>query len=531
MQSPGRAVRVPLKLIYAELLLGALVYVLVQAVIAPVLPEIQRDLHTTQSLVTWAFTGYLLSASVLTPILGRLGDRIGKDRVLPIALAVLAVGLLISAVAPSIGVLVVGRVIQGAGGGIIPLVFGIIRDEFPRQQLAKSVSVVAALLGAFTGAGIALAGPLTDALGYRGLFWLPAIVVAVAAIGARFIIPPSPTRHPGHISVTASVLLAAWLLALLLPLAQGPQWGWGSARVTGLFAAAVVLAVIWVVVESRSDSPVVDMKTMRLPAVWTTNVVSLLVGAGLYALFSFLPAFSETPSSAGYGFGTDVTGAGLVLLPLAVVMFLVGLVVHRLMRTFGDKAVLVTGTMIALAGFAILTFAHHQEWQVLVAMVVIGLGYGLSFAATSTVIVDAVPAHQVGIASGMNVNSRNIGGSIGAALMSSILAAHLLHTGLHTGLPANNAYTYGFGAVGVASIIAVLAALMVPRHRKTGAAPDEAPATPDEGGGTFDDAGGARPGHLPGPSVPGERVAGSYRDDPRSAQRTSGLPGTYEKTH
>jgi MFS family permease len=479
MQSPARTTRASTRLIYAELLLAALAYVLVQSLIAPVLPEIQRDLHTTQSLVTWAFTGYLLSASVLIPILGRLGDRFGKDRVMPLALAGLAVGLLISAVAPNIGILLVGRVIQGAGGGVIPLAFGIIRDEFPRERVARAVSILAALMGAFAGAGIALAGPLSDALGYRGLFWLPAIVVAAAAIASRFIIPPSPTRHPGRISVTASVLLAAWLLALLLPLAEGPEWGWGSARVIGLFAAAVVLAVIWVVIESRSDSPVVDMKTMRLPAVWTTNVVSLLFGAGLYALISFLPAFSETPASVGYGFGTDVTGAGLVLLPMTLAVFFVGLVVHRLMRTFGDKAVLVTGTAITVAGFAILTFAHHQEWQVLIAMLVTGIGFGLAFAATSAVIVDAVPAHQVGVASGMNVNIRNIGGSIGAALMSSILAAHTLH-----GLPTNSGYTYGFGAVGAASIIAVLAALLVPRHRKTGAAPDDAPAIRDDADGT-----------------------------------------------
>jgi MFS family permease len=476
MNFPGRVRRPSLRLIYAELLLGVLAYVLVQALIAPVLPEIQRDLHTTQSLVTWAFTGYLLSASVLTPILGRLGDRIGKDRVLPAVLVVLAVGLLISAVAPNIGVLLVGRVIQGAGGGIIPMAFGIIRDEFPREQVAKSVSIVAALMGAFSGLGIALAGPLAGALGYRGLFWLPAIVVAAAAVAARFIIPPSPTRHPGRISVTASVLLAGWLLALLLPLAQGPEWGWGSAPVIGLFAAAAVLFVTWVVFESRSESAVVDMKTMRLPAVWTTNVVSLLFGAGLYSLISFLPAFSETPSSAGYGFGADVTGAGLVLLPMTLATFFVGLVVHRLMRAFGDKAVLVTGTLVTVAGFAVLTFAHHQEWQVLIAMVITGIGLGLAFAATSAVIVDAVPAHQVGVASGMNVNIRNIGGSIGAALMSSILAAHTLHSGL----PANSGYTYGFGAIGVASIIAVLAALLVPRHRKTGAAPDDVLALSDD---------------------------------------------------
>jgi predicted MFS family arabinose efflux permease len=245
--------------------------------------------------------------------------------------------------------------------------------------------------------------------------------------------------------------------------------------VIGLFAAAAVLAVAWVVVESRSQSPVVDMKTMRLPAVWTTNVVSLLFGAGLYALISFLPAFAETPASAGYGFGTDVTGAGLVLLPMALAMFFVGLVVHRLMRSLGDKAVLVAGTMLAVAGFAILTAAHRQEWQVLVAMVVTGIGFGLAFAATSAVIVDAVPAHQVGVASGMNVNIRNIGGSVGAALMSSILAAHTLPGGL----PTDSGYTRGFGVVGLASIVAVLAALLVPRRRPPDGTADDAPSIPD----------------------------------------------------
>jgi predicted MFS family arabinose efflux permease len=478
MQSPARTGRSSVQLIYAELLLASLAYVLVQSLIAPVLPEIQRDLHTTQSLVTWAFTGYLLSASVLTPILGRLGDRIGKDRVMPIALAGLAAGLLLSAIAPNIGVLLVGRVIQGAGGGIVPLAFGIIRDEFPRERLARAVSMLAALLGAGSGAGIALAGPLSDALGYRALFWIPAIVVAVAAVASLFIIPPSPTRHPGRISVTAGVLLAAWLLALLLPLAQGSAWGWGSARVIGLFVIAAVLAVAWAVIESRSDSPLVDMRTMRLPAVWTTNVVSLLFGAGLYAVISFLPAFVETPASAGYGFGLGVTGAGLILLPMTLAMFFVGLVVHRLMHSFGDKAVLVAGTVIAVAGFVVLTAAHHDEWQVLVAMVVVGLGFGLAFAATSTVIVAAVPAHQVGVASGMNVNIRNIGGSLGAALMSSVIAAHTLPSGL----PSESGYTYGFGAVGLASIAAVLAALLVPRRPQPGSAADGDPGTPDDAG-------------------------------------------------
>ena len=190
----------------------------------------------------------------------------------------------------------------------------------------------ASLAAVGAGLGLVLAGPIVSALDYHWLFWFPMIITAAAALAAVVFVPESPVRTPGQISVLPAVLLSAWLVCLLLALSQGSQWGWTSAAVLGLLVAAVVLAAVWVWVENRSASPLIDMHMMRLPAVWTTNLVALLVGFAMYASFAFLPQFSQTPSVAGYGFGASVTESGLILLPSSVTMFLAGMYSARAAR-------------------------------------------------------------------------------------------------------------------------------------------------------------------------------------------------------
>ena len=270
-------------------------FALLQSLVIPVLPTIQAGLHTSQNTVTWVLTAYLLSASIFTPIMGRLGDMRGKERMLVVALIALTVGSVLAALAGSITVMIVARVIQGVGGGVLPLAFGIIRDEFPKQRVAGAVGVIAALAAAGAGLGIVLAGPIVAALNYHWLFWIPAIILAVATVAAKLVVPESPVRAAGQLSWTAAVLLSAWLVALLVAISEAPDWGWGSARVLGLLAAAVLLAVAWVVVESRSSHPLIDMRMMRIPVVWTTNLVALLFGVGMYATFAFLP---QVPADA-----------------------------------------------------------------------------------------------------------------------------------------------------------------------------------------------------------------------------------------
>jgi EmrB/QacA subfamily drug resistance transporter len=449
------------RLTFIVLAVGTGAYSLLQSLVSPVLPLLETNQHTSQNTVTWVLTAYLLSASVFTPILGRVGDMIGKEKVLVAVLVVLAIGSILAALATSISVMIVARAIQGVGGGVIPLAFGIIRDEFPKEKVAGAVGTIAALLAVGGGAGLVLAGPIVNALNYHWLFWIPGVVVAAAAAATHFVIPESPVRTPGRISWLAAVLLSGWLVTLLVAVSEAPTWGWGSARVIGLFIATVVIAAAWIATEQRSEQPLIDLRMMRIPAVWTTNLVALLFGAGLYSVFAFLPEFIQTPSSAGYGFGASVTESGLIVLPMAVTMFVFGNLSGRLSERYTARWVLVAGSAVSVVPFLIMTFAHGNVWEVSVAMFVMGIGFGLAFSAMSNIIVDAVPSTQTGVASGMNANIRTIGGSIGAAVMASIVTS-----GVHPGdLPKESGYNIGFGMLAIVTALAAFAGLLIPKLR------------------------------------------------------------------
>ncbi|RYJ06417.1 MAG: MFS transporter [Actinomycetales bacterium] len=414
---------------YAVVAVAVASFALVQSMTIPVLGEIQDHFGASQSTATWVLTAYLLSASVATPIVGRVGDAVGKEKMLVFSISALALGSLIAALAPSIGVMIGARVIQGIGGGVLPLAFGIVRDEFPEDKMAPAISLTSSLMAVGMGIGIVVAGPIITSLGYAGLFWLPFGVTAVAAVAAAVLVPESPVRKPGRISILPAVMLAAWLVALLLPVSQG--------RIV----------------------PLVDMRMMKLPAVWTTNLVALLVGVGMYAAFGFTPQFNQTPEIAGYGFGASVTVSGLMMLPSAVMTFVTGLVASRIAVRIGPKAVVVAGCVVASAAMFLQAGWHDERWHMLLANGLMGLGVGLAFACLASLIVAAVPPEQTGVASGMNANIRTIGGGVGSAVMGSIVTASIVTS---TGLPSEAGYTIGFAALAGAFLVAALAALTIP---------------------------------------------------------------------
>ena len=450
--------RTDYRVTFLVLCLGVASFSLLQSMVNPVLPTIARELDTDQATATWVLTAYLLSASVFTPIIGRVGDKVGKERMLVVAMVALAVGSLVAALAPSIGVLIAARAVQGIGGGVLPLTFGIIRDEFPREKVAGAVGTSAALLAVGGGIGLVVAGPLVDALSYHWLFWLPMIMTVVAAVAAAVLVPESPERTPGRINIGSALLLSAWLVALLLAASQGHSWGWSSPEVVILFVAAAVLLPVWVLAESRSDSPLVDMRMMRIPTVWTVNLVALLFGMGMYSMFAFLPAFLQTPEAAGYGFGASVTESGLMLLPQTVAMFVAGVFSGALSARFGAKALLVVGAALTTVGTLGLALVHDEVWQVIAETTLLGLAFGLAFAAMSNLVVEAVPQSQTGVASGMNANIRTVGGAIGSAVLASVVTANVLPSGL----PVEGGYTHGFMVLAISSLAAAVVAVFVP---------------------------------------------------------------------
>jgi MFS family permease len=447
---------------FAVLAAASVGYALLQSLVVPVLPTLERGLHTSQNNVTWVLTAYLLSASIFTPIVGRLGDMWGKERWLVGALVALFLGCVLSAVATSLPIMICGRVVQGMGGGVLPLAFGIIRDEYPKEKVAGAVGIIAAIIAAGAGFGLVLAGPIVSVLDYHWLFWFPAIMIAIATVAAKVVVPPSPVRVPGRVNFLAAGLLSAWLVAALVAVSEAPLWGWISVKVIGLFVLGILLAIAWMMVELRSESPLIDMRMMRLPVVWTLNVVAFMFGFGMYAVMGFLPEFLQTHSSAGYGFGLSVTGSGLMMLPLSAVMFVVGLWTGRLTVRYSGKAVMLAGSLISIVPFVMLVFAHGHEWEILLITGLMGGGFGLAYSAMSALIVAGVSPEQTGVASGMNANIRTIGGSIGAAVMSSVVTA----TAHHGSLPTESGYNHGFALLAIGAVAAAGAGMLVPSARR-----------------------------------------------------------------
>lgn len=448
---------------FTVLMTSVLAYSLLQSLVFPVLPTIQASLHTSQNTVTWVLTAYLLSASIFTPIIGRLGDMFGKAGMLVVALLALAIGALLAALADSITLMIIARAIQGIGGGVLPLAFGIVRDEFPAEKVAGVVGILAGVTAAGGGLGTVVAGPIVSVLDYHWLFWIPMIVLFGAALAAHLVVPRSEHRLPGRINWPAVVLLSAWLVALLVAVSEAPVWGWGSANVIALIVVAAVLCVAWIAVETASLHPLIDMTMMRIPVVWTNNLVAFLFGIGLYATSAFVPEFLQAPTSTGYGFGASVTHSGLLMLPMGAIMFGLSLAAGPLTSRFGGKALLLSGSVASIGTFVMLTLFHAHQWQILLANSFQGVGFGLAFAAMSSLVVEGVPASQTGVASGMNANIRTIGGSIGTALVSTVITA----SAHHGAAPTDAGYTHGFLVLAIAAVAAAFAALLVPSVRRT----------------------------------------------------------------
>ena len=447
-------------MILAILSLGGISYALLQSLVVPALPEFQQSLHASESAVGWMLTAFLLSASITTPIIGRLGDMYGKDRLLMIVLVTLGVGTLISAVASSLSLLLLGRVIQGVGAGVFPLAFSIVRDELPHERVPGALGLVSSLLGVGAGAGVVLAGIITQQLSYHWLFWFPLALIAATTFLTWRYIPESPVKTPAEINYRAAALMTAGMSALLLGITETSTWGWGSPKTLGLLAAGVVIVLAWIREELRSREPLVDMRMMGIRGVWTTNLVAFLIGVGLYSAFILLPEYVQEPASTGYGFGASVTVAGLYLLPSTIAIIVLGQMAGILERRIGSRGSLIWGAVFALACYVLLVAARSQPIDIFVAATLLGIGIGLSFSAMANLIVENVPQEQTGVATGMNAVTRTLGGAFGGQVAATLLASNLGAGGI----PTDTGFALSFVMCLIALAAASAVALWVPRR-------------------------------------------------------------------
>jgi EmrB/QacA subfamily drug resistance transporter len=456
------------------LTLAGIAYALQQTMVIPALPTLQHDLHTTTTWVTWVLTVYLLVASVATPLLGRLGDQYGKERLLVIALAIFLVGSAGAAAAWNIWSLIGWRALQGAGAAVFPLSYGIIRDEFPREKVGVAIGLVSAVFGIGGGFGIVLSGLIVDNVSWRWLFIVGAVNIAPALVLVHRFVPESPIKSPSRVDIVGASLLSGGLVAMLVALTEGEAWGWASTRILLLLAAAAVLLIAWALAELRISEPMVDMRMLAVRQVLFTNLTALVSGFAMFGTFVLVPNFVEIPHGlpasvqrmVHFGFDASVTKAGLYLLPSSFALLFAGPIAGLIGRRIGSKWPLAAGlALVSLAAGSLAVF-HDTPWEILNAMFVLGVGVGFAFAAMATLITEAVRPTETGVATGMNTVMRTVGGVIGGQVGAALLAAHTVPG--TAGVPSVVGFEIAFAIGALAALVGAAVAVFVtpPRLRR-----------------------------------------------------------------
>lgn len=388
---------------------------------APLIPTIARDLGASLGSAQWSLTATMLVGAVASPVVGRLGDGPWRREVLLLCLGSVFVGGVLAALAGTLPVLVAGRALQGMGLALMPLTMAAARDGLSRDRAPSVIATLSVITAVGVGLGYPLTGLIADALDVSAAFWFGAITSGSAFVVALLMVPStrSAPRQP-RIDLVGAALAAVGLVALLVGLEKGADWGWGAPRTIACVAVAVVVLVAWASFELRTHDPLVDLRLLRHRAVLTANVSGLVIGLSMYLGVTLMTQVVQLPG----GLDETVFVAGLVLLPFSLTSFLSSRALAGVQARLGVRATIPIGcTAIAIATLFFALVGGEQLWTAFVAMGIFGVGVGFTFAAMPALIVGAVPAGETSSAMSLYQVTRYVGFSVGSGLAITLLRA------------------------------------------------------------------------------------------------------------
>ena len=464
---PRQSYRVTLAL----LTVAGISFAVMQTLVVPALPFFQREFDTSAAWVTWIATGFLLSSSVLTPILGKLGDAYGKKRMLVIALGIFGLASLGAAAAWSLGSLVFFRVVQGAGAAVFPLSFGIIRDEFPPEKVGMGIGTVSSVFGAGGGIGLVLSGVIIEHLTWHWLFIVGAVPVLASTVLLWRYVPESPVKTPTKPDYLGGAALSVALASLLIAISEGTEWGWTSLGVLGLLAASAAAFAAWAAIEQRVPEPLVDLRTFTRREMAATNLTTLAVGFSMFSTFILLPNFVGIPrglpedvgAQLAYGFGASPVEVGLFFVPSSIAMMVAGPLAGMLGTRFGRVLPLRLGIVSLVLSLTLLATVHGDPWTIYAWMVFMGLGLAFCFAALGTLVIDYSEPGETGVASGMNTIMRTIGAALGSQVAAAVISANTLPG---TEIPLERGFTLAFAISAAGALVALAPTMLLGRRRR-----------------------------------------------------------------
>lgn len=487
MSRPGAASGPHSRRTTAILCCSTLTYAISQTMVIPGLPAIEAHFRSTPAATGWVMSGFFISSAVCTGIVGRLGDMFGKRRMLVATLATYGCGAVLCALAPTLPLLVVGRVIMGGGGGMVPLAYAIARDELACDRVSKAMGSIAMMIGLGAGLGMVTGGVLVDRVGWPAGFTVAAALTVACVAATLCFVPESPIRSPARVDLLGAALLALGLGSLLFAINRTVDWGVDDARTVLLAGAGLALLVALIRFERDRVQPLLHVPTLVLRPVLFTNVASFTMGAGQVAVSILVVQLAQLPQANG-GLGTSASGAGLLIVPYSLTMVVGSQLAGRTAGRVGGHSLLMGGALLAGAGLVGLAVTPTSLVALAALAAVSGLGISMTLVAAPLLLATHVDRARTGEANGTNTIARAVGQSVGTQVSTAVLAATAV---------AGAATAHGFRVAFVLSAVACtgggVASRWIGSHRQR---PD-----PDGPGGRTPDRDEIRPLAL-GDTVP-----------------------------
>ncbi|MBB4141044.1 MFS family permease [Microbacterium invictum] len=452
--------------IIAVLALAGLSSSFMFTLVVPIQAKLPELLNASREDTAWVVTATLLAAAVMTPIAGRLGDMYGKRRIVLVLLATLVLGSLIAAVSPGIVGVVIGRTLQGAVTGVVPLGISILRDVLHQDRVGSAIALISATMGVGGALGMPLSALITEYSDWHALFWVSAGLGAIVFALVLLIVPVSVLRTAGRFDYLGAAGLAVGLTGILLAVSRGNEWGWTSPVVLACGIGGAIVLLAWGWYELRIEAPLLDLRVAARRPVLLTNLASVAMGFALFTSNVAYPQILELPPPAG--FGLSLLAASLIIAPSGLVMMLLSPVSGRLSLTIGPKALFLLGASALIAAYGFTLLFSSEVWHLLVANLLIGVGIGFGFASMPMLIMRSVPQSETGASNGLNALFRSLGTSTAAAVIGAVLASmSVAQDGVQ--VPTAEAFRWAYLLGGGGAVAALVIALFIPRHH----APEE----------------------------------------------------------
>lgn len=459
-----RQARRPL-LVVLVLAFSSLCAALMQSLVIPIQAQLPQLLHTSAGNASWVVTATLLGGAVAMPVAGRLADIFGKKPVMVASAVILLLGSLLCAVAGGFQLVLVGRVLQGVAMGYIPVAISLVREVTPPHMTNTALSAVSATLGVGGALGLPLSAWIVEVADWRALFWvavgLAAVVIAISAA----LLPHRRSEQRARVDVVGAVGLAIGLVATLVGITKGNEWGWTSPATLGMIAGGLVVLVVWGRYEVRHAAPLVDLRTTaRLPVLFT-NLAALMFGFGMMAQSIVVPQLMQMPEQTGYGLGQTIMETGLWMAPAGTMMLVFSPVSSAMLTRFGGRTTLAIAGVVLAGGYLFAVFMTETPWQLMLATCIASAGVGIGYAAMPALILDNVPQAEASSSVGVNALMRSMGTTTAGAVMAVVLTSRTTRLGAGGPvIPDHSAFQLCFILGAVAALVAVALTLLIPRR-------------------------------------------------------------------